>query len=169
MSKQEKITAAMAVIFATSIMALLGITNYDSVRFYQSDLDNERAKLAHMEKQFETELDISMDRANEMAKKTAQYAEMEKLYAQHAINPETNAHLEPKIDSLSNVIDSLKHDFFVNHCSENLDKLHEEYRHGVRRLVMLQHDSVVNDSVKNQPIIPRFKKNWNTIFNQRQH
>ena len=169
MSKQEKITAAVAVIFATSIMALLGITNYDSIRFYQSDLDNERAKLAHTEKQFETELDISFERASEMAKKTAQYAEMEKLYAQHAINPEKNAHLEPKIDSLSNVIDSLKHDFFVNHCSENLDKLHEEYRHGVRRLVMLQHDSVVNDSIKNQPIIPRFKKNWNTIFNQRQH
>ena len=143
---------------------MLSVLNYDSIDFYQSDLDNERAKLAHTEKQFETELDISFERANEMAKKTAQYAEMEKLYTQHAINPEKNAHLEPKIDSLSNIIDSLKHDFFVNHCSENLDKLHEEYRNGVRRLLMLQYDSIINDSIKNQPIIPRFRKNWNNMF-----
>jgi DNA repair exonuclease SbcCD ATPase subunit len=166
MSKQEKITAAVAVIFVTSIMALLGITNYDSIHFYQSDLDNERAKLAHMEKQFETELDISFERANEMTKKTAQYAEMEKLYAQHAINPEKNAYLEPKIDSLSNVIDSLKNEFFISHCSENLDKLHQDYKNGIRKVVMLQHDSVVNDSIKNQPIIPRFKKNWNEMFSR---
>ena len=169
MSKQEKITAAVAVIFVTSIMALLGITNYDSVRFYQSDLDKERAKLRRIEKQFDTELDISFERATEMVKKTAQYAALERLYAQHAVNPEINANLEPKIDSLSNVIDSLKHDFFVNECSDNLDKLNEDYRNSIRKVVMLQHDSVVNDSIKNQPIIPRFKKNWNTIFNQRQH
>ena len=159
--------AVFGTIAATTLplaLFMLSVLNYDSIDFYQSDLDATRAKLNNIEKSFDTEYDISMDRAKEMTKKTAQYAEMEKLYAQHAINPEKNAYLEPKIDSLSNVIDSLKNEFFISHCSENLDKLHEEYRNGIRKVVMLQHDSVVNDSIKNQPIIPRFKKNWNNMF-----
>ncbi len=164
--KKKAIFGTVAATTLPLALFMLSVLNYDSIDFYQSDLDATRAKLNSIEKSFDTEMDISLERANEMAKKTAQYAEMEKLYAQHAINPEQNAYLEPKIDSLSNVIDSLKRDFFVNHCSENLDKLHEDYKDGIRKVVMLQHDSVVNDSIKNQPIIPRFKKNWNNMFSR---
>lgn len=169
MNTKKAVFGTTAAAVAITAMLMLGILNYDSIKFYQSDLDKEHAKLRRIEKQFDTELDISFERATEMVKKTAQYAALERLYAQHAVNPEVNANLEPKIDSLSNVIDSLKHDFFVNECSDNLDKLNEDYRNSIRKVVMLQHDSVVNDSIKNQPIIPRFKKNWNKIFNQRQH
>jgi hypothetical protein len=164
--KKKAIFGTVAATTLPLALFMLSVLNYDSIDFYQSDLDATRAKLNNIEKSFDSEMDISMYRAKEMTKKTAQYAEMEKLYAQHAINPEKNAYLEPKIDSLSNIIDSLKNEFFVNHCSENLDKLHEEYRHGVRRLVMLQNDSIINDSIKNQPIIPRFKKNWNEMFSR---
>ena len=164
--KKKAIFGTVAATTLPLALFMLSVLNYDSIDFYQSDLDATRAKLQTIEKSFDTELDISLERAKEMTKKTAQYAELEKLYAQHAINPEQNAYLEPKIDSLSGVIDSLKRNFFVNHCSENLDKLHEDYKDGIRKVVMLQHDSVVNDSIQTQPIIPRFKKNWNEMFSK---
>ena len=164
--KKKAIFGTVAATTLPLALFMLSVLNYDSIDFYQSDLDTTRAKLNNIEKSFDTEYNISMERAKEMTKKTAQCAELEKLYAQHAINPEQNAYLEPKIDSLSNVIDSLKNEFFISHCSENLDKLHEDYKDGIRKVVMLQHDSVVNDSIQKQPIIPRFKKNWNEMFSR---
>ncbi|MBR2510988.1 MAG: hypothetical protein IKB59_02355 [Alphaproteobacteria bacterium] len=74
MSKQEKITAAMAIIFVAGTMALLGITNYDAYDFYQSDLDNERAKLSHIERDIDYERYNNREQARNLAKQTAQYA-----------------------------------------------------------------------------------------------
>ena len=168
MSKQEKITAAMAIIFVTNIMALLGITNYDSVRFYQSDLDNERAKLSHIERNIDDERHNNREQARNLAKQTAQYAQLQELYKIHSQNPEVYAHLEPKMDSLSNVIDSLE-----NHALETytgrMDALHKEHANTTEQIERLARDSVIADSIARQPLGPRFRKNWNTIFNQRQH
>ena len=164
--KKKAVFGTVAATTLPLALFMLSVLNYDSIDFYQSDLDAAHAKLNNIEKSFDTEYDISMERAKEMTKKTAQYAKMEKLYAQHAINPEKNAYLEPKIDSLSNVIDSLKNEFFISHCSENLDKLHDEHRKTTMQVAVLQCDSAKNASIKNQPIIPRFKKNWNEMFSR---
>lgn len=166
MNTKNAVFATTAATFAITAMLMLGVLNYDSINFYQSDLDAAHAKLRRIENKFEAELDISFEHANEMTKKTAQYAELERLYTKYAINPEQNVYLKPKIDSLTNVIDSLKHDFFVKNHSKKLDKLNDDYKKAIRKVVMLQHDSVVNDSINNQPMITRFKKNWNEIFSK---
>ena len=85
--KKKAIFGTVAATTLPLALFMLSVLNYDSIDFYQSDLDATRAKLNSIEKSFDTEMDISMDRAKEMTKKTAQYAELKKLYAQHAINP----------------------------------------------------------------------------------
>ena len=79
MSKKEKITAAMAIIFVAGTMTLLGITNYDAYDFYQSDLDSARAKLSHIERDIDDERHNNREQACNLAKQTAQYAQLQEL------------------------------------------------------------------------------------------
>ncbi len=166
MSKKEKITAAMAIIFVAGTMTLLGITNYDAYDFYQSDLDSARAKLSHIERDIDDERHNNREQARNLAKQTAQYAQLQELYKIHSQNPEVYAHLEPKMDSLSNVIDSLE-----NHALETytgrMDALHKEHANTTEQIERLARDSVIADSIARQPLGPRFRNNWNAIFNQR--
>ena len=166
--KKKAIFGTVAATTLPLALFMLSVLNYDSIDFYQSDLDNERAKLSHIERNIDDERHNNREQARNLTKQTAQYAQLQELYKIHSQNPEVYAHLEPKMDSLSNVIDSLE-----NHALETytgrMDALHKEHANTTEQIERLARDSVIADSIARQPLGPRFRKNWNTIFNQRQH
>ena len=160
--KKNLIGVSAAAVVLTMMMTL-GILNYDSSDFYQSDLDIARARLQHTEANIDTEHYNTQEQAKNLVKQTEQYAELRALTEKHAQNPEANAYLEPKMDSLSNVLDSMEHDTRLK-FSGKLDEYYATHSELTKKIAKLEQDSVIADSIHNQPIGPRFKNNWNRIF-----
>lgn len=163
MSKQEKLIGASAITGVIAVMFMLGVLNYDTADFYQSDLDIARAKKQHIEAAIDSEFHNNQEQARDLVKQTASYAELQNLMQKHAENPELNAHLEPKMDSLSNVLDSMEHDTRLK-FSGKLNEYYAAHSELTKKIAKLEQDSVIADSIHNQPIGPRFKNNWNRIF-----
>lgn len=160
--KKNLIGVSAAAVVLTMMMTL-GILNYDSADFYQSDLDVARTRLQHTEANIDTEHYNTQEQAKNLVKQTEQYAELRALTEKHAQNPEVNAYLEPKMDSLSNVLDSMEHDTRLK-FSGKLDEYYAAHSELTKKIAKLEQDSIKADSIHNQPIGPRFKNNWNRIF-----
>ena len=163
MSIKKKVFSTTAISAAIVLMGLLFVLDYDTSAFYQSDLDIARSRLKQTELNIDAERQNTQDQARNLIKQTAEYAELCALTEKHAENPETNAHLEPKMDSLSNVLDSMEYDARIKFTGK-LNEYYAAHSKLTKKITQLEQDSIIADSIHNQPIGPRFKNNWNKIF-----
>ena len=156
---------------AITAMGGIAILNYDQHPFYQDNLDAAYNKELRIERYIANEYQNIIEESYEAVKSYPEYKQMDSLEHIHAQNPEANWELEYKIDSLWNKIDSVR-DEIINENITNSQRLNDAYQEMANveeEIEILKRDSVINDSIQSQPVVQRFKNNWNRIFCQQKH
>lgn len=153
---------------AAAVIGGIAILNYDKHSFYQEDLENAYHKAWLAKQNLKAEFEHIHTVAYEETKKYPEYKLMDSLSYIHEQNPEYNYYLERKIDSLWYAVDSIRNDIEEKHIenSETLEHAYQKLDNAYNKIDALKQDSIINDSINNQPLGQRFKNNWNKIFCQ---
>ena len=170
-TKEAIFKSSMIVLFAAGVGAT-SIVNYDTPNFYQDDLDAAHARAFRADQNIACEYDAIYQIASQEVKSYPEYKKMDSLIQIHKQNPETYYYLEKQIDSLEHKVDSIQEEIATERInnSTRIDEAYERLNQAYRDVDRLTQDSIINDSITNQPVIQRFKNNWNKIFCQhKQH
>ena len=162
------ITIASAVIV---LYVLLNILRYDEPNFNQSRLDDAREQL----KSINNEYVCAYDNILQMTHAELQYHPISKrinaLSKIYSSNPTVFYYLEPQIDSLTkqkqHIHDSIANVYFKQR-EKRLNKIKDNRAIALNKINKLERDSIITDSVRNQPQLPRFKNNFQKIFDIKQ-
>ena len=151
---------------AATVIGGIAILNYDQHNFYQEDLDDAYCRIHYTERFIADEYKIIDKAAYSEVKTYPIWQELDSLYDLQNQRPENSWHFEGKIDSLWNKIDSLRDDIAQKRIENNQDlqNAHTKLDSLYKRAEKLTQDSIINDSINNQPWGQRFKNNWNKIF-----
>ena len=151
---------------AIAVIGGIAILNYDRHDFYQEDLDNAHHRLWLADQNLIAEYEDVFSQSYNEVKSYPEYKQMDSLSRIHKQDPEANWKLERKIDSLYSCVDSIR-EKIVDRRIENSQEIQDatqRLNNAVQNVVALTQDSIINDSIENQPVGQRFKNNWNKIF-----
>ncbi len=167
-TKEAIAKTSMILLFAAGIGAT-SILNYDKPDFYQDDLDVAHKKAFRAEQNISAEFDFIDQVAFNEVKEYPEYKKMDSLIRVHKTNPEEYYYLEPTIDSLYCKVDSIHKDIASKHIDNStaITNAYKNLDEAYKNVDKLTQDSIRNDSIANQPVIQRFKNNWNRLFAQK--
>lgn len=155
----------------TSAIVIIGwsrILNYDNHPFYQEDLDAAYRKAWRAECDIHTELERVYKMSYNETKTSPEYKQIDSLSRVYAEDPENNWYLDSQINSLWQTIDSVQNSITKKNLATDsaLNAAYQRFYNADTEIEKLTQDSIINDSIKNQPWGQRFKNNWDKIFSQ---
>ena len=153
----------------TGAIVLIGgsaILTYDQKPFYQEDLDDTRRMANGIERYIYGQYEYFDAVAKQESKAHPIWHEIDSIENLSAQGTIPYYEAEHKVDSLWNILDSIRIDISNRHA-DNCPELVEAKARLIKaynKIDKLTQDSIENDSINSQPWGPRFKKNWNKIF-----
>lgn len=168
-TKEAIVKTSFILLFAAGVGAT-SILNYDKPDFYQDDLDSAHKKAFRAEQNISAEFDFIDHAVACEIKSYPEYKKMDSLIRVHKTNPEEYYYLEPTIDSLAYQVDSIREAATTKRIdnSAEIENAYKKLDAAYKNVDKLTQDSIKNDSIMNQPVIQRFKNNWDKVFAQRQ-
>lgn len=146
----------------------ISILTADEHPFYQEELDDARCKARGLERMIYVQYQDIDDQADKYARAHPIWNEIDSIYDLNAQGVIPYYEADKQIDSLYYKLDSVKQEITDNYVanSQELKDTYASLNKTNQKIEKLAQDSIINDSIRSQPLGQRFKNNWNRIFCQ---